>query len=132
MDTFEWKPGFSLVKYGSVYTLNCNQEFAQRFSNVMRDCGDPAMAHLAEDLKYCMESVGDIVDPDSDNNEFMLSRYAHVYLLTCKKEFMQQLNATVQNFLLTNRVSPALFSFSQQLDGFLLNKYNPKTNAVNY
>lgn len=131
MDTFEWKPGFSLVKYGSVYTLNCNQEFAQRFSNVMRDCGDPAMARLAEDLKYCMDSVGDIVDPDSNNNEFMLSKYSHVYLLTCKKEFMQQLNAAVQNFLLTNRVSPAVFSFSQQLDGFLLNKYNPK-NADNY
>lgn len=120
---FELKPGFSLVKYGTVYTMNFNQEFALRFSNVMRDCGsgEPVMKRFAEDLRYCVDSVD---GGDVDDNEYLLTRYEHVYLLTCKREFAQHLNAAVQNFLVSNRVSPAVFSFSQQLDGYLLSKVN--------
>ena len=122
---FEWKPGFSLTKYGSVFTLNCNQEFAQRFRNVVRDCAnDVTLTALSEDFKYCLESKEESVDPDS--HDFMLSKFGHVYLLTCKREFMHKLNSALQNFLVSNRVSPAIFSFSQQLDGYLLNKFNQK------
>jgi hypothetical protein len=126
---FEWKPGFSLTKYGSVFTLNCNQEFAQRFKNVLRDCGgdEPTITALAEDFKYCLESNEETIDPDS--NGFMLSKFGHVYLLTCKRELMHRLNSALQNFLVTNRVSPAIFSFSQQLDGYLLNKFAQKANC---
>lgn len=127
-ERFEWKPGFSLIKYGSVYTLNCNREFAQRFSNVLRDCNNEAVSKLAEDLKYCLDSKENTVDPES--SEYMLSKFSHVFLLTCNKDYMQRLNAVVQNFLVENRVSPALYSFSQQLDGYLLNKYNPKLDVA--
>ena len=131
-ERFEWKPGFSLTKYGSIFTLNCNQEFAQRFRNVLRDCGnnDATLTSLSDDFKYCFESNEESVDPDS--HDFMLSKFGHVYMLTCKREFMHKLNSALQNFLVANRVSPAIFSFSQQLDGYLLNKFSPKAHSTDY
>lgn len=129
MDQFEWKPGFSLVKYGNVYTMNCNEEFAQRFSNVLRDCADESIAYLAKNLKSCIDSDEELME--SDDQEFMLSKYSHVYILTCNKEFMKVLNTVLQCFLVTNRVSSAVFSFSQQLDNYILNRHMPKT-AVSY
>lgn len=137
--TFEPKPGFDLVKYGNVFTFNFNQEFAQRLRNVLADFHknyklQEPVAGFFRNLSSCMNSVyGDsLVHGDDGGREaadlYVMERFQHVYTVVCEREFAQNLNQVISQFLVQKRVSPALFSFAKQLEGALYPKrFDPKT-----
>lgn len=122
---FDPKPGFSLVKYGDVFTFNFNAEFAQRLRNILADYhknhklqGQPL--YFLNELKSTMEFAEDNAMDVAE--QFVLERFEHVYTVLCKREFAQQLNQIFTQFLLQKRVSTALFSFIKQLEGALFPK----------
>lgn len=126
---FEPKPGFDLVKYGNVFTFNFNQEFAQRLKNVLADFHknyklQEPVAGFFNDLNECMDLPG----KTEPRELYLMNRFQHVYSVVCEREFVQNLNQVLTNFLIQKRVSPALFSFAKQLEGALYPKrFDTKT-----
>ena len=120
----EYKPGFSLIKYGTILTFNCNLEFARRFNNILTDLAEKGYSEdfdikvLSQQLKYLMETK----EPHEgviDNDSFTAMKMGHVFVVSLRKDLCMSLNASLCDFLVTNRVSPALFSFAKQLKGYL-------------
>ncbi len=121
----EFKPGFSLIKYGNVLALNFNQEFAQRLNNILVDY--TKTDHLSELLTEFTEQIrGELGLPDGKSpyptDGFDFTRFLHVYSVLLNREFAQELNGVLSRFLLQNKVSPALYSFSKQLETCLYPK----------
>jgi hypothetical protein len=129
-EQFEPKPGFDLVKYGSVFTFNFNQEFAQRLKNILADFHKN---HGLQGQVLCFfKTIRKLMDlPDEETGtatQFMLERFQHVFTVVCERDFAQSLNQVLTHFLVQKRVSPALFSFAKQLEGALYPKrFDSKT-----
>lgn len=127
---YEPKPGFSLVKYGNVFTFNFNTEFAQRLKNVLADfqknqtLEEPVLGFF-KNLAYHMQlPAGEKVK----ESLYILDKFDYVYSVVCERKFAQSLNYIMTNFLSQKRVSPALFSFTKQLEGALYpQRFNSKT-----
>lgn len=125
---FEPKPGFDLGKYGNVFTISFNQEFAQRLNNILVDYhknfslqGQPLC--FFKMLRNLMEIPGDEEAGELyQSTQFILQRYQHVYTVACEREFAQNLNQILTRFMVQKRVSPALFGFAKQLEGSLYSK----------
>jgi hypothetical protein len=128
---FEPKPGFSLIKYGNVLTLNFNQEFASRFNNILVDCEKnvkvPAsIAEFAKQLQGGLNLAGGV--PFTPTEQFEFVKYLHVYAVVFHRDFAQELSALLSHFLVQHRISPALFSFAKQLEACLYpRKFDAKT-----
>jgi hypothetical protein len=127
---YEPKPGFALVKYGNVFTFNFNEEFAQRLKNVLADfhknftLQEPILGFFKTLCFFMHLPAGEDLACDLYN----IDKYEHVYSVICEREFTQNLNQVLTNFLVQKRVSPALFSFAKQLEGALYPKrFDPKT-----
>jgi hypothetical protein len=128
--TFEPQPAFDLVKYGNAFTFNFNQEFAQRLRNVLADCDKTY--NLQGQLGIFFKMVRKLLDlPDIDTGvpaQFIMYRFQHVFTVICEREFAQNFNQILTQFLIQKRVSPALFSFAKQLEGALYPKrFDAKT-----
>ena len=124
VNTFEPQPAFDLVKYGNVFTFNFNQEFAQRLRNILADC-DKSYG-LQGQVGIFFKMVRKLLDmPDVDTGaptQFILQRFQHVFTTVCERDFAQNLNQVLSQFLVQKRVSPAMFSFAKQLEGALYPK----------
>jgi len=130
-DQYEPKPGFALVKYGNVFTFNFNNEFASRLKNILADfhknhtLKEPVLDFFKSLSHYMNLPAG---EESEDTDLFIIEKYEHVYSVICEREFAQSLNQVLTNFLVQKRVSPALFSFSKQLEGALYPKrFDSKT-----
>lgn len=128
---YEPKPGFALVKYGNVFTFNFNNEFAGRLKNILaafhKSCTlkEPVLGFF-KNLSYLMNLPAGEEAEDSDL--FIIEKLEHVYTVICEREFAQNLNQVLTNFLVQQRVSPALFSFAKQLESALYPKrFDTKT-----
>jgi len=125
-NTFEPKPGFDLVKYGNVFTFNFNQEFAQRLRNILADfhrnynLQEPLAGFYRNLISYMEAPTGDDAEPTNDL--YTIDRFQHVFSVICEREFVQNLNQMLTQFLVQKRVSPAMFSFAKQLEGALYPK----------
>lgn len=128
--TFEPQPAFDLVKYGNVFTFNFNQEFAQRLRNVLADCD---RTHGLQGQIACFfKMTRKLLDmPEIETGvpaQFILYRFQHVFTAVCERDFIQNFNQVLTQFLIQKRVSPALFSFAKQLEGALYPKrFDSKT-----
>jgi hypothetical protein len=128
--TYEPKPGFSLVKYGNVFTFNFNTEFAQRLKNVLADfqknqtLEEPVLGFFKNLSLHLQLPAGEKVK----ENLYILTKFDYVYSVICERKFAQSLNHIMSSFLVEKRVSPALFSFTKQLEGALYpQRFNAKT-----
>jgi hypothetical protein len=124
------KPGFSLVKYGHVLAFNFNLEFAQRFNNVLADfhknvgLEEPILSFFTE-LCYHLDLPAGV---ETDNPLLVIERFDHVFSVSCDKKFAQNLNEILKQFLLTKRVSTALFCFAKQLEGCLFPRFEGRVH----
>lgn len=130
VNCYEPKPGFSLVKYGDVLTFNFNTEFAQRLKNVLADLQknqnlEESVAGFFKNLCYYLQlPAGERVK----DKLYTIIKFDYVYSVICERKFAQNLNHVMTNFLVERRVSPALFSFTKQLEGALYpQRFNAKT-----
>lgn len=125
VEQFEPKPGFALVKYGNIFTFNFNQEFAQRLNNILIDF---QKNHGLQEPMLRFYKILAYGEDGDDADLFDVTRFHHVYTVSCEREFAQNLNQLLTNFLIQKRVSPALFSFAKQLEGALYPKrFDAKT-----
>jgi hypothetical protein len=120
----EYKPGYSLIKYGHILTLNFNKEFSERLYHVLSDYlkVNPANREVAlftKQLHGLMESENNKVVNEA---EWVMTRLEHVYAISFQKELAQKINGIFTDFLTMHRVSPALFSFAKQLAGYVFPK----------
>lgn len=117
------KPGFSLIKYGHVLALNFNEEFAQRLLNILADSNNEEKLS-GNVLDFYTQLGHNISNKDTSDfcDDFEMTKFYHVYNVSCNKEFSLKLNQVLTNFLAQKRVSPALFSFAKQLEGCLYPK----------
>lgn len=114
------KPGFSLTPYGNTFSINFNVEFAHRLNNVLSDCN--VTSSITSFLDQLQEDLGLFASATRTKDNFHLVRFNHVFLFGCHRTFALELSNALNEFLLNERVSPALFSFAKQLD----NNLNPK------
>lgn len=127
---YEPKPGFSLVKYGDVFTFNFNTEFAQRLKNVLADFQknqslEESVTGFYKTLCFYLQLPGGERVKDK---LYTIVKYDYVYSVVCEREFVRSLNHVMTSFLVERRVSPALFSFTRQLEGALYpQRFNAKT-----
>lgn len=130
VENYEPKPGFSLVKYGNVFTFNFNTEFAQRLKNVLADfqksssLEEPVLGFF-KNLSFHLQLPAGEKVPE---NLYILNKFDYVYSVTCERKFAQSLNQVMSGFLVERRVSPALYSFTKQLEGALYpQRFSSKT-----
>jgi hypothetical protein len=123
VENMEYKPGYSLIKYGHILTLNFNKEFSERFYHVLADYlkinpANKEVALFAQQLQGLMgnESV------KVRESQWVMTRLEHVYAVTFQKDIAQNINAIFTEFLTVHRVSPALFSFAKQLASYVFPK----------
>lgn len=127
MENTEYKPGYSLIKYGHILTLNFNKEFSERLYHVLSDHlkANPANKEVAvftKSLGSLMDASDSIQTLDDDNDNWVIMRLEHVYSVNFQKELAMKINTIFTEFLTQHRVSPALFSFAKQLAGYVFPK----------
>lgn len=114
----EHKPGYSLTKYGDVFALNFNNEFAQRLNNILTDFEDREglpefLPEFAEQLRGALGIGG---KKPGATQDFEYTKYGHVHSVVLSREFGQDLNSVFSKLLVENDVSPAMYSFYKQLE----------------
>lgn len=121
--SFEYRPGFGLWHYGNVFVLHFNDEFAKRLLNILVDSvkNGKVPSSVVELHKQLT------TDDYGGEDDFEICRFGHVYSIMFVREFGEEFYQVLNQFLVTHRISPALFGFIKQLETSLYpSKFNPR------